>query len=126
MNGRTACLLLLGLAHCLWAGIALAEEAQPRRWRFGDYLLLIERTSGDGPFAQDLLTVRQQGRLLHAVLAAHIDFVTSQNSEAAAPALVAITEPAKRDLVIQSFSGGAHCCFSIEILTPGYKLRGLT
>ena len=113
-----ACLLVLLLMHVAWAGIAWAEESQSRRWKLGDYLLLIERTAGGGPFEQDLLTVRRAGRLLHAEVAAHIDFITSGEGGGATPALVAVTGPAK-DLVVQSFSGGAHCCFSIEILTLG-------
>jgi hypothetical protein len=121
MRGRTGCLiLLLLLVPSVWAEIACAQPSEPRRWRLGDYFLLIERTAG-GPFEQDLLTVREGGRLLHAEVAAHINFVTSVEGEGAAPALVAITGLAKKDLVVQSFSGGAHCCFSIEILTLGAR-----
>ena len=42
-------------------------------------------------------------------------------NQADAPDLVAITSTAARDLVIEAFSGGAHCCFSIEVATLGDK-----
>ena len=49
----------------------------------------------------------------------HIDFITSDQGAADTPKLVPITSAAARDLVIETFSGGAHCCFSIEVATLG-------
>jgi len=105
------------------AGEAVAQSAAPRAWDHGDYKLLVERTSGSDPFDQDLLTLRRGGQLLHAEVAAHIAFVSAADADSALPSVVSVTAPGAPDIVVQSFSGGAHCCFTIEILTLGDRFQ---
>jgi hypothetical protein len=98
---------------------AFPDEAPARHWSFGGYELTLERTTGGQPFEEDLLTLRRAGRLLHADVAAQISFVVPGDAMAGAPRLVAVTGKPAQDIVLQSFAGGAHCCFTIEILTLG-------
>ena len=53
-------------------------------------------------FGQDLLTIRRSGMLIHAEIAPHIDFITSDQGAADTPKLVPITSAAARDLVIET------------------------
>ncbi len=94
-----------------------------RSWTFGSDVVAIERIPGNDSFDQDLLTVRRSGRLVHAEIAPHIGFTTSPDGEADTPKLVAITSESEQDLVVEAFSGGAHCCFSIQIVTLAATLH---
>ena len=94
---------------------AQADDAPLRRWTLGPALVSLEKIElGDD---RNLLTIRVDGRLMHAETAAYIDFITSTKGQADTPKLVPITSAAAGDLVIESFSGGAHCCFSIRVAT---------
>jgi hypothetical protein len=66
---------------------------------------------------EELLTIRKGGRLYHAETGAHIQFSTPMEPLADLPALVAVTGKAAQDIVVQSYSGGAHCCFAITVVT---------
>jgi hypothetical protein len=102
---------------------AHADDTVLRKWTFGDDVVSIEKISGGDGFDQDLLAIRRSGTLVHAEIAPHVDFITSDQGGADAPKLVPITSTAAKDLVIETFSGGAHCCFSIEIATLGDSVR---
>jgi hypothetical protein len=99
------------------ASTASADDAPLKTWTFGSDVLSIEHIPGYESFDQDLLTIRRSGKLIHAEVAPHFGFTTSPDGEADEPMLVAITSDAGKDLVIEAFSGGAHCCFSIQIVT---------
>ena len=111
------------LALLLIAAPAFAGDAPLRSWAFGEDMVSIEKFSGGEGFDQDLLTIRRSGTLVHAEIAPHVDFIASDQGSADAPKLVPITSAAAKDLVIETFSGGAHCCFSIEIATLGDSVR---
>jgi hypothetical protein len=96
-----------------------ADDPPLRSWTFDDDVVSIEKIAGGDGLGQDLLTIRRSGILIHAEIAPHIDFITSDQGAADTPKLVPITSAAARDLVIETFSGGAHCCFSIEVATLG-------
>ncbi len=98
---------------------ARADDPALRSWSFGEDVVSIEKIAGGDGFGEDLLTIRRSGLLIHAEIAPHIDFITSDQGGADIPKLVPITSAAARDLVIETFSGGAHCCFAIEIATLG-------
>ncbi len=112
--------LLLLFAACQ---IARADDTALRKWTFGDDVVSIKKIAGGDGFDQDLLTIRRSGMLVHAEVAPHVDFITSDKGAADEPKLVPITSAAAKDLVIETFSGGAHCCFSIEIATLGDSVR---
>ncbi len=107
---------LCALVLCL-SSWRVRADAPARVWKFGDYTMTVERTAGSDMFDQDLLTIRKAGNLVHAEVAAHINFVTPAIGEAELPEAVPISMAAGKDIVIQSFSGGAHCCFSIVVAT---------
>ncbi len=107
------------LALPMMAASALADEAALQKWAFGNADVSIEKVAAGDGLGADLLTIRRDGVLMHAEVATHIDFITSDKGAADAPKLVPITSAAAHDLVIESFSGGAHCCFSIEVATMG-------
>jgi hypothetical protein len=116
--GLISLLLLFGACQA-----AHADDTVLRKWNFGDDVVSVEKISGGDGFDQDLLAIRRSGTLIHAQVAPHVDFITSDQGSADAPKLVPITSAAAKDLVIETFSGGAHCCFSIEIATLGDSVR---
>lgn len=107
---------LFAVALCCTPSLVHADDTL-RSWTFGSDVVAIEHVPGNDSFDQDLLTIRRAGKLIHAELAPHIAFTTSPDGEADAPKLVAVTSDAEKDLVVEAFSGGAHCCFSIQIVT---------
>jgi hypothetical protein len=109
------------LCVALGAALAQADDAPLRTWQLGGYAIAIERINSSNSFDQDLLTIRSAGKLVHAEVAPHIDFIVPGAGGADAPQLVSITSTAAKDMVIEAFSGGAHCCFSIEVATLGDK-----
>jgi hypothetical protein len=102
---------------------ALGGNANLRTWTHGEYSLTIERTLSGQVFDQDLLTIRRDGKLVHAEVGVHIDFLSPTTGPGQLPELMPITSAAGNDIVIESFSGGAHCCFSIEVATLGEKFH---
>src|SRR5262249_7871927 len=123
-SGLAAAVLLAALAlFSTSPRSAQADDTVLRKWTFGEDVVSLEKiASGDG-FDQDLLTIRHSGTLLHAEVAPHVDFITSDQGASDDAKLVSITSTAAKDLVIETFSGGAHCCFSIEIATLGDSVR---
>src|SRR5689334_21557360 len=116
-------LVVFLLAFMLITATASADDAPLRSWTFGEDVASIEKFSGGEGFDQDQMTIRRSGLLVHAEVAPHIDFITSDQGAADAPKLVPITSATAKDLVIETFSGVAHCCFSIEIATLGDSVR---
>ncbi len=115
-----ACKVALALTSSITifvASVGWANDAPNRTWKFNDYTITVERTSGGGIFDQDLLTIRRSGKLIHAEIAQHVEFISPAAGESQLPELESITSPTPRDIVIESYSGGAHCCFSIEVAT---------
>jgi len=109
---------LLGLVALLsLSQVVRADDAAVRKWTLGGAVVRLEQIAlGDD---HHLLTIRADGMLMYAGTAAHIDFITSDKGSADTPKLVPITSAEASDLVIESFSGGAHCCFSIRVMTLG-------
>ena len=123
---RRDCICIVALAAAIFSGAisgASAENANLRTWTHGEYSLTIERTVRGQVFDQDLLTIRRDGKLVHAEVGAHIDFLSPTTGPGQLPELMPITSAAGNDVVIESFSGGAHCCFSIEVATLGEKFE---
>ncbi len=116
--GLISLLVLFGASQA-----AHADDTVLRKWTFGDDVVSIEKIAGGDGFDQDLLTIRHSGTLVHAEVAPHVDFITSDQGASDDAKLVAITSAAAKDLVIETFTGGAHCCFSIEIATLGDSVR---
>ena len=114
-NPASAALFVAIALSCI-PSFVHADDA-PRSWTFGGDVVAIEHIPGNDSIDQDLLTIRRSGKLIHAEIAPHIAFTTSPDGEADTPKLVAITSDAEKDLVVEAFSGGAHCCFSIQIVT---------
>jgi hypothetical protein len=96
----------------------IAEDSPIRTWTFGDYVVTVERgQSAAGE--EDLLTIRQRGILVHSEITDHISFLTPADENATLPEAVSIKSQNNQDIVIQQYSGGAHCCLSIEVATLG-------
>jgi hypothetical protein len=109
---------LFALAALLTLSPAVRAQDEPlRHWTIGDAEVSVEDVVlGDN---HDLLTIRVGGNLMYAATAVHIYFITSEKGEADTPKLVPVTSAKAHDLVIESYSGGINCCFSITIVTIG-------
>jgi hypothetical protein len=107
---------LFALAALLILGqVASAQDEPLRQWTLGNAEISIESILlGDD---HDLLTIRVDGNLMHAETAPHIGFVTPKKSDSDTPQLVPLTSTKAGDLVIERYSGGAHCCFSIVVVS---------
>ena len=116
---RPALLWLVAFAACGLSPLGLrAGDAAQRTVKLAGFTIAIERTvTGDAMMGEDLLTIRKGGRLYHAETGAHIQFSTPKEPLADLPALVAVTGKAALDIVVQSYSGGAHCCFTVTVVT---------
>jgi len=116
-----AAVWLVAFAACGLSPLGLrAGDAPQRTVKLGGFTVAIERTvTGDAMMGEDLLTIRKGGRLYHAETGAHIQFSTPKEPLADLPVLVAVTGKAARDIVVQSYSGGAHCCFTVTVMTLG-------
>jgi|SRR5579871_6746151 len=111
--------LLVALAIAGTLGNSTQSAADARKFHLGDYTAEVERTEGNSFFEQDLFTVRRAGTLIYALTAAHIKFATVKDPDADLPEALPVGTQNPEDIVVQSFSGGAHCCFTIEILSLG-------
>ena len=109
-------LIALGVCGLLPAASADSGAAQ-RTLRLGGYALSVEPVAGAGGMGEELLTIRKDGRLSYAETGARIQFSTPDEPLADLPEMLPITGDGARDIVVQSYSGGAHCCFTVTIVT---------
>ena len=105
------------------AGNSTQSAADVRTFQFSGYTIEIEHTEGTSLIGQDLLTVRRAGALIYRLSDARIQFATAEDPDADLPEALPISTEAPQDIVVQSFSGGAHCCYTVEILSLGDKFE---
>jgi hypothetical protein len=123
--GRVVALAILLV---LAGGAAAADEAYYGTWRIGPYQVVLDRFASDSP--TDRLRILRDGRVVFArrdvslmVSPGHL-FVRHGGN---APSRVGddILGVGHSVLAIESFSGGAHCCFAVTLVVLGRQVQAL-
>lgn len=108
-------LLSVLFAVCLWGGSAFAAGQEDSRFTCGDYDIVVERALDAGP-GEVTVMIRKDEAGVERIEADedYAWFVGSQCRD--------LTGDGHPDLVLTSWTRGAHCCVSIQVLGLGPKL----